>query len=170
MPISAGQYSLDRFYEGQILSEQLDTFYKGIQEEYVNKEGAVIPYGRFVIDDGYGEIKLPYATGQDIIGFAAFQDRFARNQDGTTGIPVDQAIGVLYRGIVAVKAETALTRGSTVFIRHTDNVAPLDNESRGLVRADADGGNADELVTARVIEDVAAGEIARVRLNIDALL
>lgn len=173
MPISAARYSMDTAYEGQIASLQNYTHIKGIQDGIVNSQASVLPFGRFVIEKPSGEageIQLPSATGQTLIGVVPFQDRFEKDIDGNSGIPAGQTAGVMVKGIVWVRAEDAMSRGADVYVRHTANVTPGTFEAIGRIRSDADTANADAVTNVKLLDNVVAGGLARLELDLPTTL
>lgn len=174
MPVTSGQYALEIAYEGQIRSTQNYTFTKGSLEEVTNFSATdYLPYGRFVVrstdpEATVGDIELPSTTGQTLIGVTVWSDTDEKLADGTSGYPPKTAAAYLYKGPIAMIAETAMTSGGAIYARHTANGA-LDQ--RGRVRADADGGNADLVpaTEAKVLFDCAAGEICTIELDISPI-
>ena len=170
MPVSAGQYALERAYEGQFVTTTSNRLIIGTADEFVN--GSLtqdyIPWGRFLVETtpGSGELDLPSATGQTILGVTGFTDIYMRKTDNPveTGIPYQQVISLLKVGRIALVAETDIALGDSLFVRHTDEVAPAAFDARGRVRNDASGGNADALPagTFKVTHAALAGEIIEV--------
>lgn len=173
MPISASQYSMDAAFEGQIASLQNYTHVKGIQDGIVNSQSTLLPFGRFVIEKPAGEpgeIQLPDATGQTIIGAVPLQDRFEKDTEGNSGIPTGQTAGVMVKGIIWLRAEVAMSRGDSVFVRHTANGTPGTYDAIGRIRNDADTANADALDNVKLLDNVVAGGLARLELDLPTTL
>ena len=172
MPVSAGAYFMERGYEGQIASLQRHTFTKGTLEEMVNSTDSIIPFGRFVVEKTNGlpgELELPSASGQTLLGIATISDRFERSVDGTSGYPAKQSMAYLYKGVVWMLAETAMIRGGAVFVRHTASSTPGLHDAIGRIRNDADGNNADPLANVKVLENAIAGELVKLELDISPI-
>lgn len=175
MPISAAAYSMDRAYPGQILSLQRYSFTKGTLEEITNgSETDYLPYGRFVVrkaGGNAGDIELPSSAGQALLGVTPFSDTDEKLLDGTSGYPPKTAAAYLYKGVIAVTAETAMTADGPIFVRHTVSGAPGAFDGFGLVRADADSATADQLLATegRILKDCAAGEICEIELDISPI-
>lgn len=169
MPVSAGQYFQDKGYEGQIASTQWYQYIRGTLEGIANGSDDYLPWGRFVIEKPGGEpgeITLPSATGQRILGVVPFNDRFMREAKDQTGFPPRQSAAYLAKGVIFLRAETAMTRNGDVYVRHTANAVPLPPEAIGRPRANSDSGKADLLPGVRVLDTVTAGEIFRLELDL----
>jgi hypothetical protein len=166
---SAGQYFQDKGYEGQIASIQNYHYLRGTLEGITNGSSSYLPWGRFIVAKPggmAGEIDLPSATGQKILGVTPFNDRFMRLSKGVTGYPPKQAAVYLAKGVIFLRAETAMTGGGDIYVRHTANTVPGQHEAIGRPRNNADGGKADKLNNARVLDTVVAGEIFRLELDL----
>jgi hypothetical protein len=166
---SAGQYFQDKGYEGQIASTQWYQYIRGTLEEVTNGSDSYLPWGRFVVEKpggGSREIALPSATGQRILGVTPFSDRFMRLSKEVTGYPPKQSAAYLAKGVIFLRAETAMTRNGDVYVRHTANTVPGQFEAIGRVRNDADSGKADLLASVRVLDTVVAGQIFSLELDL----
>ena len=179
MPVSAAQYQMAVAFPGQRLSIQSDTFGHSALQETINPTNEYIPFGSLVVASSTqsGSIELPSATGQTLVGLAPIQayQRSGLNtggvdNGGVAGIPPNQPAHYSYRGVYAVVTETALTTSDTLYYRHTDEAVPAMYDGRGRIRNDDAGGNADqipatELYRYRILEDVTAGQIARLEID-----
>ena len=134
--------------------------------------GTKIPFGRFLVGDGTGE-NCKVVTGAtvvgDIIGVSAanYQTQQASPTIDPTiedGYEPGREVSVYGVGPIDVLTEQAVTPADTVFVRI---VASGNNTKLGIVRKDADGGNAITATTiARFTDSAAAGETARIKLHI----
>lgn len=183
MPIGQKAYSQAIAFPGQVMSIQTDTFSHSAQDETVNTSGETIPYGSFVVADPnapagtVGALALPSAAGQTIVGLAPIQGywtrsgRNASNLGGEAGIPSGFNLTYFYKGVFAVVTETAVNRGDSVFVRHTDEDSPSANEYRGRIRNDAAAGNAAALAgDYRVLDNGVAGSVVRIELSFSSTL
>ncbi|MGL6342717.1 MAG: structural cement protein Gp24 [Waterburya sp.] len=168
MPItSPASYAMERGYEGTIYSISLNQEVIGTQDQFVNATGDYLPFGRFVVEGTTaGDIVLPSAGTQKILGIAPVNDRFMRKAEGITGYPPRQLVPVVRKGIVLMRAETALTRGGAVFVRHTLNAVAGTWEAKGRVRNNDDTGKAVQISNARILDTVSAGEIFRLEIDL----
>lgn len=134
--------------------------------------GTKIPFGRFLVGDGTGE-NCKVVTGAtvvgDIIGVSAanYQTKQASPTVDPTiedGYDPGREVSVYGVGPIDVLTEQAVTPADTVFVRI---VASGNNTKLGIVRKDADGGNAITATTiARFTDSAAAGETVRVKVFI----
>lgn len=181
MPIGQRAYSQAIAFPGQVMSIQSDTFSHSAQDETVNISGEVIPYGSFVVKDAntteVGALSLPSAAGQTIVGIVPIQGYWTRsgrngnNLGGQAGIPSGFNMTYFYKGVFAVVTETAINRGDSVFVRHTNELAPTANQERGRIRNDNAGGNADALVgDYRVLDNGTPGSVVRIELSFSSTL
>ena len=159
----------------QIVGINGEALYTGTQKTF-------LPYGRFLVEDtNYQSYRLP-ETGDISTSFvgaslaveyyehAIEQDSFG---DFVHGYPVTAGkpcpITVVKKGIMYMLAEDNITAASGFFVRIIENGVPLQYEGLGRIRSDADGANAvAQPVTARLLEDVEAGCLARVSLEFSA--
>ena len=134
--------------------------------------GTKIPFGRFLVGDGTGE-NCKVVTGAtvigDVIGVAAanYQTQQASPTIDPTiedGYDPGKEVSVYGVGPIDVLTEQAVTPADTVFIRI---VASGNNTKLGIVRKDADGGNAITATTiAKFTDTAAAGETALIKVFI----
>lgn len=171
MPVGKGLIFMEKGYEGQVISGQFDTFYRGTLGEATNTDTAIIPQGRFIINDpaNVGGVKLATAAeitgGAEFIGIVPAQSFAEKDLAGSTedlGVLVGRPVTYVIRGVMGMIAETNLNRGDAIYIRTEDEVAPAANEARGRIRNDDSGGNAALLPAGRasLLRDVLAGEFA----------
>lgn len=178
MSISAGQLFHDSLFEGQVASGQLDTFYRGTFEEFVNADIVTIPQGSLVIfsqvaNAAPGSVVLP--TTADVAGGAEFIgvvpamsfDEKPRDLTDAVGVPVGRPLTILRVGIIGLLVETDLDRGADIYARTADEASPGANERIARIRADAAGGNAVLVPAGRmsVLKNTLAGEIAPVAID-----
>jgi hypothetical protein len=166
---SAGTYFQDKGYEGQVASIQNYHYIRGTLEGITNGSTSYLPWGRFIVakpGGEAGEIVLPSATGQKILGVTPFSNRFMRLSKDVTGYPPKQSAVYVAKGVLFLRAETAMTKGGDVYVRHTANTVPLLHEAIGRPRNNADSAKADKLNNVRVLDNVAAGEIFRLELDL----
>lgn len=169
MPIlSFGSLTHDIGFEGQLASGQRFVNRVGTFSELFNGSSVFLPFGRFVVANGaLGDVRLPSATGQTVIGVTEFVHKYEKDLDLNSGIPPMREVTLIKRGIIYMLAETALVANTNPFVRHTANPAPASFEGIGRIRNNADTAKADLFTGARVLRTVVAGEIVPVELFID---
>lgn len=152
--------SIAPYREGQIASA-----YPTAKRTGLNNTGALIPFGRVVVaDTDEGDVKLPDATGQLLLGITFIEQLY--EQDGTatdSGFPDKRQLDYLTKGDIGVYVEEAVAITDGVYFRHTANGAGKD--VIGRFRTDSDTATCDQIVNARWVKGAGAGEIAV--LNID---
>ena len=134
--------------------------------------GTKIPFGRFLVGDGTGE-NCKVVTGASVVGdiigvsAATYQTQQASPTIDPTiedGVEPGREVSVFGAGPIDVLTEQAVTPADTVFVRI---VASGNNTKLGIVRKDADSGNAITATTiARFTDSAAAGETVRVKVFI----
>lgn len=117
---------------------------------------------------------MPSADGQTFLGVTTIQDVWEKNADGTSGIPSKYPAHYLVKGIVWVRAEVAMSRGDAVFVRYAMKGTPGAYDAIGRIRDDVDDvsstEHADAISNVRLLDDVAAGGLARLELDLSPLL
>ncbi len=157
----------------QIVGINGEALYTGTQKPF-------LPYGRFLVEDGnYQSYRLP-TTGDvtaDLVGVSLAVEYYEHSievdsfGDSVHGYPTPVAgkkcpITVVKKGIIYMLAETNITASAGFFVRIIENGVPLQYEGLGRIRFDADGVNAiAQPTTARLLEDVEAGCLARVAIE-----
>lgn len=138
----------------------------------INTEASTpIPFGVVVVQNSDAAYltntqaaKLPTASGDVVMGVAAFDPVSTADLDTTTeGLNPGVSFRVVHGGRVLVKSETAVVKGARPFFRIT---ASGGNTQLGAIRANADSGNAVELKGAYFHESGSAGSL--VWMEIDA--
>ena len=106
---------------------------------------------------------LPSGAGDEFLGVSVFQQPV---QDGALAgalsFSAGETLGVLQKGRVWVRVETAVSAGDSVFWRHT-TTGPL---VPGGWRIDADTAAAVQVTGARFLTDAAQDALALLSLNI----
>lgn len=149
--------------EGQIASE-----YNYLRNA-TNNSGAVLPYGRAVVYTGVGdEIEVVSAAGQDIAGISVWSSIYedALDAQGNSGYPDHRSVVVMARGEIFVIVETAVALADPVYFRHTANGAGKLVLGRFRNDDDAASGTVELLANARWTQAAAAGEIAKLSINL----
>jgi hypothetical protein len=164
-------YSLfsERGLEGHVSSLLPGAYFFGTSEGLFNADDAPIPFGRVIVYKGSvdGGVGLPSATGQTVAGISFYQAQFEASEqfNGDAGTPAEYSVTLAKRNlIVLMMPETNITKGATLYFRHTANTTPGANEALGRIRANADTAKADELTGVRLIEDAVAGTPCKVEL------
>lgn len=158
-------YSLfsERGLEGHVDSLLPGAYFFGTSEGLYNEGAEVLPFGRVVVYGAGGGVTLPSATGQTVAGLTFHQAQFEEAADGSVGVPPGFSITLAKRNLIMLlMPETNITKGATVYFRHTAAVAPGAFDAIGRIRADAT--DADELTGVRLIEDAVAGTPCKVEL------
>lgn len=152
-----GQYPEAR-YEGQI-----DTLEVGNNIGHAFAEGGDLAFGLAVCQGtADNQVLLATATG------GAFRGITVRNNsvsnDSTTGLAAyaeGEAVTIRNFGSIVVLTESAVTKGDTVYFRHT---AGAGGTTIGAIRGDADTASADAITGAYFAESAGAGELVRITL------
>jgi hypothetical protein len=131
--------------------------------------GVTVPFGRFVKGGGDGLTYLPVTTGTvlaNILGVLVRELIVEQVRDSTEddGLPPGRDGTILGSGAILVRAEEAVTRADTPYVRITASATLTD---LGVVGKSADGGNCISLANvARFDGEAAAGEVVRVIVHI----
>lgn len=157
----------------QIVGINGEAIYTGTQKPF-------LPYGRFLVENtNYQSYRLPQAgdTSASFAGVSLAVEYYEHSievdtfGDSVHGYPTPVGdkkcpITVVKKGIIYLLAEDDITAASGFFIRIVENGVPLQYEGLGRIRSDADGTNAVAAPsTARLLEDVVAGDLARVAVE-----
>ena len=125
--------------------------------------GSPIPAGRVVVrnsaDSQVMELPSSGSVSADLLGVVIRKHAYsvADNNDDLQ-IPVACHGEVMYRGEILVEVDSNVSAGGAVYVR-------VNNGKLGIARADADGGDAVLLDSARFIKDCVAGDYAQIRIN-----
>jgi hypothetical protein len=126
----------------------------------------VSPFGVAMVagTDPVTQAKLPTATAQVFLGIAVHKHRDPVDRDdaSTTGIEDGDTMSLLTKGRVWVRVEEAVAPGDAVYFRHTQVGA----EQAGAFRNDADGGDADQITSARWASVATGAGIALLEINV----
>lgn len=180
MPILANQNKdmLDgeQYYEGQeTMLPELTARLTGF-----NQDTIIIPFGRGVIrTTGNQAVALPSAAGQKLFGVTRMTNwQWQRNAmaddpnyaykpnidaDGLYGYAVGMSMGVVVRGVIAVKWANAFTFADDIYCIHTPTPATI--ERRGMFRAGA-AANAFAVPGGACYESGAVGAVSPLMLGI----
>lgn len=182
MPFTANTDLLD----GQPLFLGDEAFVNSIKETrtYYNAETAtVLPFGFGVtlgtVADGdhtFLPAEMPDSGSDTFIGIVRYSNTWEKrsgtpgtdpmvslNSDGQFGVPVDEAFGVVRKGVVGVLVANTVTPASSVYLVHTANSA----SKPGMFRSDADTSNAmDVSAYCKFLESGTAGDIVRLAVDL----
>lgn len=168
MPITDYSLFIEKGVEGQIGSAA-DIYVRGSHEQAFNNSTALIPFGRIVVAkdaDNLGEVTLPDATGQKVLGITHEYQVYEKDENNLGGVPAGREISYLLRGIVYCLVEVAVVPSDPVFFRHTAAGVPGPFDAIGRLRIDADTATADAISGVKFLRSGAAGDIVPVRFDL----
>jgi hypothetical protein len=152
-----------------------------VSRSYRNESGAVVPFGHLLIQNGSGTVdasgKLPAgASATDVVGVAIDSNTFtidadAKTADGRVGYKAKATMNVITSGVLYVFSKDAIAMGDAVRVYHTDGAsASSDGSFKGRFGKTAAAGKTFEVTAgARWLSSCAAGGIAQLELNVNAL-
>lgn len=154
-------------YEGAPAGTTVNFDLRGTLEGFINVDDEPIPHGRIVVNKEGGQ-GLPSEADQTVAGVSIALAHYQASTQfqGNTGTPSGYPLTLLKNGIIWMLPETNITKGATIYFRHTMNSSPGANEALGRIRANADTGKADEITGLKLLSDAVAGQLVRVEIDL----